>query len=132
MRSLSFGLSSAVSGLNFDFLSVDGEFIWGRGSVDDKSGLIGILSALESLLSTNFQPRRTIVIASGMDEESSGANGAGKLAPYLSATYGKFALLVDEGGGYTDIMGRVIAAPGTAEKGYGDIRMTVETLGGHS
>ncbi|KAL7411552.1 carboxypeptidase S [Mrakia frigida] len=112
----------------------DGTFIWGRGSVDDKSGLIGILSALESLLEADFVPRRTIVLASGQDEEASGHHGAKFLGTYLEETYGQngFALLVDEGGGYAEAFGRLIAAPATGEKGMGDVRMTVETLGGHS
>lgn len=71
-----------------------GEKIWGRGSSDDKSGLIGILcavsysysfypilahtapndnsSTVESLLEAKFKPRRTVVLAFGFDEESSG------------------------------------------------------------
>ena len=50
----------------------DGERIWGRGSSDDKSGLIGIMSTIESLLERNFQPTRGVVLAFGFDEEVSG------------------------------------------------------------
>ena len=50
----------------------DGERVWGRGSSDDKSGLIGILSALENLLEKDFKPTRTIILAFGYDEEGGG------------------------------------------------------------
>jgi Gly-Xaa carboxypeptidase len=51
----------------------DGDLIWGRGSVDDKSGLIGIMSAVESILGTDFAPKRTVVLAFGFDEGASTA-----------------------------------------------------------
>ena len=51
---------------------VAGESIWGRGSSDDKSGLIGILSSIETLLENRFQPTRTVVLAFGFDEEAGG------------------------------------------------------------
>lgn len=43
----------------------DGERIWGRGSSDDKSGLIGILSAAELMLENDFKPTRTLIFAFG-------------------------------------------------------------------
>lgn len=49
-----------------------GERIWGRGSSDDKSGLIGIMSSIESLLEKNFVPSRSVVLTFGFDEEASG------------------------------------------------------------
>jgi Gly-Xaa carboxypeptidase len=51
---------------------VKGEWIWGRGSNDDKSGVIGIMAAIESLISKGFEPTRSIVLAFGFDEEASG------------------------------------------------------------
>ncbi|KAH9000506.1 carboxypeptidase S [Lactarius akahatsu] len=112
----------------------DGEFIWGRGSSDDKSGLIGILSSVETLLEKNFKPARTIILAFGFDEEASGLQGAGTLSQVLLKKYGEgsFALLVDEGSGFSEIGGTVIAVPGIAEKGYIDAMVTVSTVGGHS
>ena len=67
----------------------DGERIWGRGTADDKNGLIAILSvsspilvyacsdasnrvAVEYLISAGFEPTRPLVLAFGFDEESSG------------------------------------------------------------
>ncbi|TFK31147.1 hypothetical protein BDQ12DRAFT_694504 [Crucibulum laeve] len=112
----------------------DGEKLWGRGSSDDKSGLIGILAAIESLLDNSFQPTRTVVLAFGFDEEASGTQGAGSLAPALEAVYGKdgFAFIVDEGSGFAEQHGSVFATPGIAEKGSIDVRIEVSAPGGHS
>ncbi|KAI9453413.1 hypothetical protein BJY52DRAFT_1289449 [Lactarius psammicola] len=125
----------------------DGESIWGRGSTDDKSGLIGIFSSVETLLEKGFKPTRTIVLAFGFDEEASGLQasntilsssttwrGAESLSQALLKKYGEdsFALLVDEGGGIAEVGGSIIAIPGIAEKGYIDTMVTVSTAGGHS
>ncbi|KAI0296515.1 carboxypeptidase S [Multifurca ochricompacta] len=112
----------------------DGEFIWGRGSSDDKSGLIGALSSIETLLEKNFKPTRTIILSFGFDEEASGVQGAQSLSRAILDKYGEnsIALLVDEGGGFSEVGGSIIAVPGIAEKGYTDTRVTVSTAGGHS
>ncbi|KAI0047164.1 carboxypeptidase S [Auriscalpium vulgare] len=112
----------------------DGKLLWGRGSSDDKAGLIGILSSVESLLESNFTPTRSVVLTFGIDEESSGRYGAAKLAEHLLHTFGEnaFALLVDEGGGFQESDGTVFATTAIAEKGYFDTLITVATPGGHS
>ncbi|KAF7309691.1 Gly-X carboxypeptidase [Mycena indigotica] len=113
----------------------DGELIWGRGSSDDKSGLIGIMSTLETLIGQGFKPARTIVVAFGFDEEASGLQGAGALGAAMRQTYGEnhpFAFIVDEGGGFSDNYGTVFATPAVAEKGYLDVHVEVTSPGGHS
>ncbi|EMD39065.1 hypothetical protein CERSUDRAFT_112759 [Gelatoporia subvermispora B] len=112
----------------------DGEYIWGRGSSDDKSGLIGAMSTIENLLENGFEPTRSVVLAFGFDEETSGLHGAATLADYLLKTYGEngFALLVDEGGGFSEQFGGVVANLAIAEKGYIDVRVEVTSPGGHS
>ncbi|KAF8141984.1 hypothetical protein EV363DRAFT_41098 [Boletus edulis] len=112
----------------------DGEWIWGRGSCDDKPGVIGSLTAIETLLERGFEPSRTVLLAFGIDEEAGGKVGAGAINKYIIETYGpdSIAMIVDEGGGYDDLGGTVFATPGVAEKGYMDIRMDVLTPGGHS
>ncbi|KAM5533864.1 hypothetical protein V8D89_012527 [Ganoderma adspersum] len=112
----------------------DGERVWGRGSSDDKSGLIGILSSIESLLEAEFQPTRSVVLGFGFDEETSGFHGAASISKYLEKTYGEnsFLLLVDEGGGFANEYGGVVATPAVAEKGYLDVRVEVTSPGGHS
>ncbi|KZV65835.1 carboxypeptidase S [Peniophora sp. CONT] len=112
----------------------DGEWIWGRGSCDDKSGVIGTLTAIELLLQKGFQPARTVVLSYGTDEESGGDYGAGALAAYMLERYGKnaFALLVDEGGRNEARGELIVASPSTAEKGLIDIQIEILTKGGHS
>ncbi|KAI0641939.1 carboxypeptidase S [Trametes meyenii] len=115
----------------------DGTWIWGRGSCDDKSDLVASLQAIDALLEQGFEPRRTFVWAFGFDEESSGTEGAGHLAPYLEDCYGTngFAILLDEGGSaYGTAYGGDVtfAFPALSEKGYLDVQIEVSTPGGHS
>ncbi|KAJ4479573.1 carboxypeptidase S [Lentinula edodes] len=116
--------------------SYDGTWIWGRGSVDDKADLIAQLITVNSLLEAGFQPRRTIVLAFGFDEEASGTEGAEKLATFLGERYGKnaFAMILDEGEGYTENVkeGTIFALPGVSEKGYFDVSIEILAPGGHS
>ncbi|KAJ3552583.1 hypothetical protein NM688_g4078 [Phlebia brevispora] len=112
----------------------DGEWIWGRGSGDDKSGLVGVLTAIETLLEHGFQPTRTVVLAFGIDEERGGISGASAIGEYLLWAYGKdaFSILVDEGGGQ-DLREHVLFAnPAVAEKGSFNLQIEVSTPGGHS
>jgi Gly-Xaa carboxypeptidase len=78
----------------------DGKYIWGRGTSDDKSGLVGILTAIETLVEKGFKPERTVVLAFGFDEEISGPHGAKQLGIKMEEVYGEgaFAFIVDEGG----------------------------------
>lgn len=54
--------------------------MWGRGSSDCKNNLIGVLSALESLLEQGWKPSRTVIAAFGFDEEIGGHRGATAIA----------------------------------------------------
>ncbi|KAG1786028.1 carboxypeptidase S [Suillus plorans] len=112
----------------------DGEWIWGRGSCDDKPGVIGIMTAIEALLEQGFKPTRTVILAFGIDEERGGQTGAAAIGKYLVNTYGEdsISMIVDEGGGFSDLSGTIFATPAVAEKGYLDVRVDVLTPGGHS
>jgi Gly-Xaa carboxypeptidase len=78
----------------------DGTWVWGRGSADDKAGLVGIMITLENLIEKGFKPKRGILVGSGIDEEASGLYGGARIAKYIEETYGKnsVSVLVDEGG----------------------------------
>jgi carboxypeptidase PM20D1 len=110
--------------------------IIGRGTMDDKGTLIGVLEAVEKLLSENYVPTRTIYIASGHDEEVGGANGAAKIAAHLKAQGVQAAMAIDEGGYIAENMVPGVTAPvaiiNLAEKGFASFRLIVETNGGHS
>ncbi|KAL2173756.1 uncharacterized protein P884DRAFT_294912 [Thermothelomyces heterothallicus CBS 202.75] len=112
----------------------DGKYIWGRGASDCKNQLIATLETLELLLEANFKPRRTILLSFGFDEECSGKQGASHLAAFIQERYGKdgIAVIVDEGSGFEQAWGTLFAKPGTAEKGYTDVHITVRAPGGHS
>ncbi|WWD03733.1 hypothetical protein V865_001789 [Kwoniella europaea PYCC6329] len=113
----------------------DGTSIHGRGSSDTKSSLIAVMSSLEHLFgTTDFKPRRPIILAFGSDEERGGQTGAPAIAKYLLDKYGKnsMSLLIDEGNGLVETWGQQFATPAVAEKGHVDIGLTVSTLGGHS
>ncbi|KAM0321917.1 hypothetical protein ACHAQA_009814 [Verticillium albo-atrum] len=112
----------------------DGTYIWGRGAMDCKNTLIGILESVELLLKADFRPQRTVVLSFGFDEEVSGTRGAAYLAPFLTRRYGKHgaALVLDEGAGIVPAWGKLFAMPGVSEKGYIDVDVVVRAPGGHS
>ncbi len=58
----------------FEGVITDG-FIWGRGTLDIKNQLIGIMEAAEKLLQQGYRPERTILFGMGHDEETGGVNG---------------------------------------------------------
>ncbi len=58
-------------------------YVWGRGAMDNKCGVIGIMEAVEYLLKDNYQPDRTIFLAFGHDEEIGGRNGSAQIAEAL-------------------------------------------------
>ncbi|KAI0490433.1 peptidase family M20/M25/M40 [Xylaria cf. heliscus] len=112
----------------------DGKYIWGRGSSDCKNNLIGILEAVELLINAGFEPKRTVILSFGFDEEISGWHGAGHLAKVLIDRYGKdgAAVIIDEGGGAASAWGSTFSLPGVGEKGYIDVEIIVRMPGGHS
>lgn len=68
----------------------DGEYVWGRGSEDDKSNLIAVLTAIDCLISRGFSPLRTVIVSIGFDEEGGAEQsyGARCLANLLLERYG--------------------------------------------
>jgi carboxypeptidase PM20D1 len=111
-------------------------FIWGRGVMDDKLGVVGNLEAAESLLAEGWKPGRDIYFAFGHDEEVGGDSGAGKMAEHLREKGVRPLMILDEGGavveGSLPGITEPVALIGIAEKGYTTVRLSVQLEGGHS
>jgi carboxypeptidase PM20D1 len=109
--------------------------IWGRGTTDDKFGVISILEGTESMLRKGFIPKRTIYLCFGHDEEISG-QGAKAIVEYLEQKKVRAEMVLDEGGQLSESrvkdVKRPIAVIGVAEKGYASFELSVEKEGGHS
>jgi len=111
-------------------------FIWGRGALDDKAAVVGLLAAVEHLKAEGFRPRRTLYLAFGADEEVGGRQGAAALAALLRERGVRLDFVLDEGGAVTQGIVPGIGTPaalvGIAEKGYLDVELVAHTAGGHS
>ncbi len=118
----------------------DGEFIWGRGALDMKNHLIGVMDAVETLLEEGFQPERDVYLLFGQDEEvvASEDGGAKNIMRTLKERGVHLDSVLDEGGAIipVDVKGilnnKELIGIGIAEKGYTDIEITVNAKGGHS
>uniref|UniRef100_A0A383W7F7 Peptidase M20 dimerisation domain-containing protein n=1 Tax=Tetradesmus obliquus TaxID=3088 RepID=A0A383W7F7_TETOB len=112
-------------------------YIWGRGTLDVKSGAIGLLEAATALLHEGFVPQRTLIFGFGHDEEVGGSKGAAHLAQLLSSRYPALDFIWDEGsgvavGGVNPFITAPVALVATSEKGYVSIKVTLTSPGGHS
>ncbi len=111
-------------------------FVWGRGAWDNKANLISQLEAVEMLLAQGFQPRQTIYLAMGADEEVGGLRGAKKIAELLAARGVKLDFVLDEGllitEGILKGLDKPAALIGIAEKGYLSVVMRATGTPGHS
>ena len=111
-------------------------YVWGRGAMDDKAAVVGLLEAVEQLLREGYQPKRTVYLAFGHDEEIGGPNGATAIAELLHTRGVELEYVLDEGGVITDGIVKGISRPvavlGTGEKGFVSVELTVEGTGGHS
>ena len=118
----------------------DGEFIWGRGALDMKNHLIGVLESVETLLEEGFQPERDVYILLGHNEEvmcANEENGAVAMCAYLKEKGIHLDCIIDEGGAILPVnvkgvINKDLAGIGVAEKGYADVEVAVHAKGGHS
>ncbi|WP_432159151.1 M20 family peptidase [Streptomyces sp. bgisy153] len=116
---------------------IEGGYVWGRGSLDDKIMILAILEAIEMHLEKGFQPTRTVYLVFGQDEEVMGLEGVRTIVEELkSRGVNDIALVLDEGlplaPGLFPGIPDPIALIGVAEKGYATLELKVEGPGGHS
>ncbi len=109
--------------------------LWGRGALDMKNQLCGVLEAMEYLISTGFTPARDVYFALSGEEEIMGPTAV-SIRDLLTARGVRPAFVVDEGG---DVMDGVFpgaaatcAMVGVGEKGVANLRFAAKSAGGHA
>lgn len=111
-------------------------FVWGRGTLDNKSNLFAQMEAIELLVASGFQPRQTVYLVMGDDEEVSGLRGAQPVAELLKSRNVRLDWVLDEGllilDGVLPGLSKPAALIGLAEKGYGTFFLSLDTAPGHS
>lgn len=110
--------------------------VWGRGALDIKNQLIASIEAVEYLLAEGFEPKRTVYLSFGHDEEIGGGDGAKAVVNYLAKQGVRLEAVIDEGGminkdSLPGVSGK-IGLIGMVEKGYANIELHVNQPPGHS
>ena len=108
--------------------------VWGRGSVDYKIGVAGILQACEDIMTEEFLPARSVLLAFGHDEETGGMNGAAEIVRMLREREIQLSSVLDEGGYIYTLpwLREDVAVIGLAEKGYLTLRLIARGEQGHA
>jgi carboxypeptidase PM20D1 len=109
--------------------------LWGRGTIDTKGTLNGVLRSSEELFEKGFVPEHDLYFAFAGDEEIQG--GSAKLAVKYFQDHGIEPLIVvDEGGGVVNGVFPGVSRPtaliGTAEKGALALEYHIDGEGGHA
>ena len=124
----------------WDFPPFSGEVknghILGRGTLDTKNSLLGILESTEKLISEGYVPESTIYFAFGGDEEVMGLQGAVKIVEYFLSQNISFDWVLDEGSIIANNMltmtDKPLALIGIAEKGFANVRLVAHGEPGHA
>lgn len=108
-------------------------YFFGRGTLDDKSGIATLTAAFLRLKSEGYVPNRDLVIAFSADEEIGGSTTRALVKEYRHLTDAEFALNADAGYGDLDENGKATAYNlQAAEKTSCMFELTASNPGGHS
>ncbi len=110
----------------------DGYF-YGRGTSDDKMGVVAVTTALLKLKAEGFRPKRDLIVFFTGDEETTGIGALKGATDWHALTDAEYGLNADGGGGGFARDGKPIGFTfQTAEKTYADYAFTTRNPGGHS
>ena len=116
--------------------SLEGDFLYGRGALDIKSSIIGIMTALEMRLTEDRKPKRSILLFFGHDEETGGHEGARVAAANLKKEGVELEFILDEGAAvlrnFYPGVEKEVCIVGVAEKGFVTVEVEAEASAGHS
>jgi acetylornithine deacetylase/succinyl-diaminopimelate desuccinylase-like protein len=109
-------------------------FFWGRGTYDDKQGVVAITSTFLRLKAEGYVPSRDLIAYFSGDEETAQATTVNVAHNHRALIDAEFALNGDAGGGVLDDdTGKPLYySLQTAEKTYADFTLTTHNPGGHS
>jgi carboxypeptidase PM20D1 len=107
-------------------------YFYGRGTSDNKAGVVQLTEAFLQLKRQGFRPDRDLILAFSGDEETDMASTRAVVAR-LAARRPEFAINSDSGGGRLNPAGKGLSfGVQVAEKTYANIEVTVHNPGGHS
>jgi acetylornithine deacetylase/succinyl-diaminopimelate desuccinylase-like protein len=116
----------------FELIEENGNF-YGRGTSDNKAGVVAMMSTILRFKAEKLQPARDLVFAFVADEET-GMNTTRMIAAHPWVRDAEFAINTDAGGGILDeASGKpLIYLVQGAEKTYATFDVIVTNSGGHS
>ena len=113
---------------------VDG-YLYGRGAVDTKLTMACALSALEKAIEGGYTPKNDLYLCFGSNEEIN-SDSQLKIVEELKREGIKPAFVFDEGGGIMNGafpgVKKDTAFLGMVEKGFLNVKLSIDTNGGHS
>ena len=114
-------------------LTEDNEFFLGRGSSDNKYGVMNLVQTFIRLKQEGFTPTRDLILAFSGDEETTQGTTSLLVNERLDLIDAEFALNSDSGGGSLAEDGTPLAYTfQSAEKTYATFEITARNPGGHS